>query len=92
MNTSLLYKISRQTLSKLIQTNHCLHDVNLLARRVFSKKSNTKTVNEHCNIGTIGHVDHGKTTLTAAITKVLANDGLANFVSYDEIGKLIFTS
>lgn len=42
---------------------------------------------KHCNIGTIGHVDHGKTTLTAAITKVLAKDGLANFVSYDEIDR-----
>ncbi|CAG9122406.1 unnamed protein product [Plutella xylostella] len=42
---------------------------------------------KHCNIGTIGHVDHGKTTLTAAITKVLAKDGLAQFVSYDQIDK-----
>ena len=42
----------------------------------------TKT---HVNIGTIGHVDHGKTTLTAAITKVLADQGLAEFQDYDEI-------
>jgi len=41
----------------------------------------------HCNIGTIGHVDHGKTTLTAAITKVLASTGGANFVAYDQIDK-----
>ncbi len=41
----------------------------------------------HCNIGTIGHVDHGKTTLTAAITKVLAEGGGANFVAYDQIDK-----
>ncbi|XP_071525128.1 elongation factor Tu [Panulirus ornatus] len=39
----------------------------------------------HCNIGTIGHVDHGKTTLTAAITKVLANKALAKMKRYDEI-------
>jgi elongation factor Tu len=39
----------------------------------------------HCNIGTIGHVDHGKTTLTAAITKVMAEAGGANFKGYDEI-------
>ena len=39
----------------------------------------------HVNIGTIGHVDHGKTTLTAAITKTLAGDGLAKFQSYDQI-------
>ena len=41
----------------------------------------------HCNIGTIGHVDHGKTTLTAAITKVLAETGGAEFTSYDQIDK-----
>ncbi len=41
----------------------------------------------HCNIGTIGHVDHGKTTLTAAITKILAEQGGATFTSYDSIDK-----
>ncbi len=41
----------------------------------------------HCNIGTIGHVDHGKTTLTAAITKVLSEAGGAQFVAYDQIDK-----
>jgi len=41
----------------------------------------------HCNIGTIGHVDHGKTTLTDAITKVLAKAGGAKFVAYDQIDK-----
>jgi elongation factor Tu len=41
----------------------------------------------HCNIGTIGHVDHGKTTLTAAITKVLAESGGATFTAYDMIDK-----
>ena len=41
----------------------------------------------HCNIGTIGHVDHGKTTLTAAITKVLAETGGAVFTAYDQIDK-----
>ncbi len=41
----------------------------------------------HCNIGTIGHVDHGKTTLTAAITKVLAESGGAVFTAYDQIDK-----
>jgi elongation factor Tu len=39
----------------------------------------------HCNIGTIGHVDHGKTSLTAAITKVLAESGKAKFTAYDQI-------
>src|ERR671928_138362 len=41
----------------------------------------------HCNIGTIGHIDHGKTTLTAAITKVLAESGGATFVPFDQIDK-----
>ncbi len=41
----------------------------------------------HVNIGTIGHVDHGKTTLTAAITRVLAEKGLANFTAFDNIDK-----
>ena len=41
----------------------------------------------HCNIGTIGHVDHGKTTLTAAITKVLAESGGAEFTAFDQIDK-----
>ncbi|KMY65516.1 elongation factor Tu, partial [Desulfocarbo indianensis] len=41
----------------------------------------------HCNIGTIGHIDHGKTTLTAAITKCLASKGSAKFVAFDEIDK-----
>jgi len=41
----------------------------------------------HVNVGTIGHVDHGKTTLTAAITKVLARTGKAKFVAYDQIDK-----
>jgi elongation factor Tu len=41
----------------------------------------------HCNVGTIGHVDHGKTTLTAAITRIQAAKGLADFISFDNIDK-----
>ena len=41
----------------------------------------------HVNIGTIGHVDHGKTTLTAAITNVLAKQGMAEFQDYSQIDK-----
>ncbi|MBV37704.1 MAG: elongation factor Tu [Verrucomicrobiota bacterium] len=41
----------------------------------------------HCNVGTVGHVDHGKTTLTAAITKILAEAGGAEFTAYDDIDK-----
>ncbi|MBI2092575.1 MAG: elongation factor Tu [Deltaproteobacteria bacterium] len=41
----------------------------------------------HVNVGTIGHIDHGKTTLTAAITKVCSDKGLATFISYDQVAK-----
>src|SRR5256886_4395672 len=41
----------------------------------------------HMNVGTIGHIDHGKTTLTAAITKVLAKKGMAEFTPFDQIDK-----
>ncbi|MGQ0664128.1 MAG: elongation factor Tu [Pseudomonadota bacterium] len=50
-------------------------------------KAKFQRTKPHCNIGTIGHVDHGKTTLTAAITKVLAESGKAQFVAYDQIDK-----
>jgi elongation factor Tu len=50
-------------------------------------KAKFERTKPHCNIGTIGHVDHGKTTLTAAITKVLAEAGGASFVAYDQIDK-----
>jgi len=52
-----------------------------MAKGIFERKK------PHCNIGTIGHVDHGKTTLTAAITKVLASQGMAEFKAYDQIDK-----
>ncbi|XP_067634432.1 elongation factor Tu [Eurosta solidaginis] len=42
---------------------------------------------QHCNVGTIGHVDHGKTTLTSAITKILAEKGLAQYQSYEQIDR-----
>ncbi len=50
-------------------------------------KAHFERTKPHVNIGTIGHVDHGKTTLTAAITKVLALDGKAQFEAYDMIDK-----
>ena len=50
-------------------------------------KARFERTKPHCNIGTIGHVDHGKTTLTAAITKVLAETGGATFTAYDQIDK-----
>ena len=50
-------------------------------------KAKFERTKPHCNIGTIGHVDHGKTSLTAAITKVLAKKGQASFTAYDQIDK-----
>jgi elongation factor Tu len=50
-------------------------------------KAKFERTKPHCNIGTIGHVDHGKTTLTAAITRVLGESGGAEFTAYDEIDK-----
>jgi elongation factor Tu len=50
-------------------------------------KAKFERTKPHCNVGTIGHVDHGKTTLTAAITKVLAETGGAVFTAFDEIDK-----
>ncbi len=50
-------------------------------------KAKFERTKPHCNIGTIGHIDHGKTTLTAAITKVLAAQGTAQFVAFDQIDK-----
>src|ERR687895_657229 len=50
-------------------------------------KAKFERTKPHVNVGTIGHVDHGKTTLTAAITKVQAKKGLADFVAFDQIDK-----
>jgi elongation factor Tu len=50
-------------------------------------KAKFERTKPHCNIGTIGHVDHGKTSLTAAITKVLAKQGGATYTAYDQIDK-----
>jgi len=50
-------------------------------------KAKFQRTKPHCNVGTIGHVDHGKTTLTAAITKVLSETGGATFTAFDQIDK-----
>jgi len=52
-----------------------------------AEKKKFERTKPHANVGTIGHVDHGKTTLTAAITKVLAETGGAEFIAYDQIDK-----
>jgi len=50
-------------------------------------KAKFERTKPHCNVGTIGHVDHGKTSLTAAITKILAETGGATYTAYDQIDK-----
>jgi elongation factor Tu len=50
-------------------------------------KAKFERTKPHVNVGTIGHVDHGKTTLTAAMTKVAAEKGLANYITYDQVAK-----
>jgi len=52
-----------------------------MAKQKFERKK------PHANVGTIGHIDHGKTTLTAAITKVLAEKKMATYVPFDQIDK-----
>ncbi|KAL7735922.1 hypothetical protein ACLKA6_002367 [Drosophila palustris] len=51
------------------------------------KSNASQSEQAHCNVGTIGHVDHGKTTLTAAITKIQSTKGLADYISYDQIDR-----
>lgn len=63
-----------------------LYNVNAICqKRFYSEKQVYSRDKPHCNIGTIGHVDHGKTTLTAAITKILSEKDFAEFKEYDEI-------
>lgn len=67
---------------------HCTSIVKSVARTFSTEPNNDEfKKTEHVNVGTIGHVDHGKTTLTSAITKVLSKKGLAEEVEYNEIDK-----
>ncbi|MBB5348996.1 translation elongation factor EF-Tu-like GTPase, partial [Desulfoprunum benzoelyticum] len=54
--------------------------------RIMSKEKFQRT-KPHVNVGTVGHIDHGKTTLTAAITRVLSTKGMAKFTDFSEIDK-----
>ena len=59
----------------------------MIMRRIVRHMSKYTRKKEHLNIGTIGHVDHGKTTLTSAITKILSQQGLADYRQYENIDK-----
>ena len=73
------------------QPNHCFshHYDNNCAHKHLEKNEQTSESKPNLNVGTIGHVDHGKTTLTAAITKVLSRNNRAKFVAYDQIDQVI---
>lgn len=89
---SLFFKLSfnRSVSSSCNLCQKLRHNLKIVRKPLLSvevhKKYSTET-KKHVNVGTIGHVDHGKTTLTAAITKVLQKEGFADYVSYDQIDK-----
>src|SRR3982750_1171832 len=62
-------------------------ELSLLRNSIIMAKAKFERTKPHVNVGTIGHVDHGKTTLTAAITAIQAKKGLAQFTAYDQIDK-----
>ena len=74
------------TIIILITQGHVGDGRNMMRAHIMSKEKFDRS-KPHVNIGTIGHVDHGKTTLTAAITKVMAEAGGAEFQAYDQIDK-----
>ena len=78
---SSLRLIKNSRLPAVLRTAQC----RLLASVTATTKS--ARTKPHCNVGTIGHIDHGKTTLTAAITRVLAANGETRYVSFDEIDR-----
>lgn len=87
LNLSQAVKDATLLRQALLQTHVCSLKTSSSALAEAKSKTSFKRTKPHLNIGTIGHVDHGKTTLTAAITKVLSEAGGAKFHKYDEIDK-----
>ncbi|CAK1547638.1 unnamed protein product [Leptosia nina] len=88
--SSLICSVSRKLVSKPTRiTCHRLlvNVINVNIRDYSTQKNLVVEEKKHCNVGTIGHVDHGKTTLTAAITKVLSKEGTTKYIPYDKIDK-----
>lgn len=86
LQRSLKQVIHRRALSShVFAIDFASRSISVLPKRNFSEKKVFQRSKPHCNVGTIGHVDHGKTTLTAAITKVLADKKLAESKKYNEI-------
>ena len=69
----------------------CTSSIQPAAQKPGEKCEQNEVKKPNLNVGTIGHVDHGKTTLTAAITKVLSRNNKARFVDYDQIDQVIIT-
>ncbi|XP_055603284.1 elongation factor Tu [Uranotaenia lowii] len=92
---SILPYITRtRALLRNFQKSSVFHKVLITAQtceapkvRWLSTKVSGDLPSNHCNVGTIGHVDHGKTTLTAAITKILSKEGRAAYIPYDQIDR-----
>lgn len=78
--------ISHFNKTKICKCSSKVNFYNLFNLQPFICYSNTVPLS-HCNIGTIGHVDHGKTTLTSAITKMMSKVGKTKYISYDEIDR-----
>ncbi|KAF8923249.1 elongation factor Tu [Dissophora ornata] len=82
--------VAHKVASSLVQSSAVRQAIaipRMAARRTMATEGKFDRTKPHVNIGTIGHVDHGKTTLTAAITKTLANLGQAQFMDYNQIDK-----
>lgn len=82
---SVFNQTSLKNVGKNTRLNQCLPSILSITVRSYAEKKVFQRNKPHCNVGTIGHVDHGKTTLTAAITKVLAEKQLAKAKGYAEI-------
>ena len=85
-NSNCLSRLTRHATRGIVTNQQLLTSTN-------TKDQNTQNEisKPNLNVGTIGHVDHGKTTLTAAITKVLSRSHRARFVSYDQIDQVSIT-
>ncbi len=76
-----------QAFETMLKVESTVTATNFILRETYNGQEKYERKKPHVNIGTIGHIDHGKTTLTAAITKIAGLKGEGSFVSYDEIDK-----
>ena len=79
-----VFQVKNRRVCAFIQNKHHF-TTSVTARKQTIPDESHHSLKPHINIGTIGHIDHGKTTLTAAITKILAEEGLAKLMNYSDI-------